>query len=155
MEDTRRNPHSKLWSWESFSAEGTHWAAWLSFITEVMERSVKVQGPPETQSVVVFRSICLVRNRFPREVATASLPQIKKCLDNVFRQRVGCLGTPVQDGSWTLMVLVCLFQLRVFCNLNKLMGLFFFSIKSRKLLSRIFLWGTESCTCLRTQFKFE
>lgn len=77
--------------------------------------------------------ICLIRNRLPREVVTApSLPKIRKCLDNVFRQRVGSLGDPLQDGSWILMVLVGLFQLCVFCDLKKVVGLFFFPIKFRK-----------------------
>lgn len=49
--------------------------AWLCCI---MESSVQAQRPGKIQIFVVFRSICLIRSKFPTEVVTASsLPKLK------------------------------------------------------------------------------
>lgn len=55
-------------------------------------------------------------NWFLREWVTApKLPELKECLENVFRDRVGLLGCPVQDQEFDL-IFTGPSQLSIFCD---------------------------------------
>lgn len=65
------------------------------------------------------------QNSFPREVVTApNLSEFKKGLDNAFRHGVGFLGCPAQGQQLDSMILMGLFQLRIFYD--SIAFLFFF-----------------------------